>query len=93
MGIDRFQISIQVAAPIQPKARYALQQLSVVLGIKLHLVYREFPRPDAVYGDATQSRSDCLWLPFDPDAYDPGIKHKSHAFEGVKVWGPGSVNP
>jgi hypothetical protein len=91
MGIDRFHISIQVPAPIQPKARYALQYLSVVLGIKFHLVDRTFPRPDAVYGDATQIRSGCLWLAFDPDAYDPDIKHKSHTFEGVKVWGPISI--
>jgi hypothetical protein len=91
MGIDRFHISIQVPASQQPKARYALQQLSIVLGIKLLPVDREFPRPDAVYGDAPPSRTDCLWLPFDPNAYDPGVKHKSHAFEGVKVWGPVSV--
>src|SRR5438552_887993 len=71
MGIDRFHISIQVPTLIQPKARYALQQLSVILGIKFHLVDRTFHHPDAVYGDAMQSRSGCLWLPFDPGAYDP----------------------
>jgi len=93
MGTDPFHISIQVPTPLLPKARFALQQLALVLGIKLQLVDREFPRPDAIYGDATQRRSDCLWLAFDPDAYDPGIKHKSHVFEGVTVWGPVSVTP
>jgi hypothetical protein len=91
MDVASFHISIQVPVPIQPKAHYALQQLAIVLGIKLHLVDHEFPCPDAVYGDATQRCADCLWLPYDPDAYDASIKHKGHAFEGVKVWGPASA--
>jgi hypothetical protein len=91
MGNDRFDVSIRVPGPFEPKARYALQQLSLVLGIKVRLVDRNFPHPDAIYGDGTQRRSDCLWLPFDPDTYDPSIKHKSHGFDGTKVWGPISV--
>jgi hypothetical protein len=61
------------------------------LGVKLELVDRDFPRPDAVYGDAAESRPDCLWLPFDPEAYEPRVKHRGHSFEGVKVWGPASA--
>jgi hypothetical protein len=93
MGPDRYYISLQIPSPAQPKARYALRQLALVLGIKFQLVDRDFPRPDAVYGDATERRSDCLWLPYDSDAYDPRIKHKAHGFESVKVWEPASITP
>ncbi len=93
MGLDRYHISIQVPPSVQPKARYALRQLSVVSGLKLELVDRDFSRPDAVYGDASERCSDCLWLPYDPDAYDTRIKHLGHSIEGVKVWGPASATP
>ncbi len=88
MGQNRYHISLQVPAPVQPKARYALRQLSLVLGIRLVLVDRDFPCPDAVYGDASERRNQCSWLPYDPDAYEPRIKHQGHRLEGVKVWGP-----
>jgi hypothetical protein len=91
MGLDRYHISIQVPTSVQPKARYALRQLSLVLGLKFELVDRDFSRPDAVYGDATERCPDCLWLPYDPDAYDVRIKHQGHRIEGVKVWGPASA--
>jgi hypothetical protein len=88
MGQDRYHISLQVPASVQPKARYALRQLSLVLGIRLELVDRDFPRPDSVYGDASERRKSCSWLPYDPDSYEPRIKHQGHRLEGVKVWGP-----
>ena len=88
MCVDCFHISIQVPASAQPKARYALQHLSIISGISFQLVDRDFPRPDAVYGDASQRRSDCLWLPYDQDTYDVRTEHKAHGFDGIKVWGP-----
>ena len=91
MGQDRYHISLQVPASVQPKARYALRQLSLVLGIRLELVDQDFACPDAVYGAAGERGKARCWLPYDPDAYEPRIKHQGHNLEGVKVWGPASA--